>query len=386
MRYFGQFGGQFMPEILMPALDELEKAYKQAKKNKIFARQLKQLLKDYAGRPTPLYYARRLSEKYKAKIYLKREDLLHTGSHKLNNTLGQVLLASTMGKKRIIAETGAGQHGVSVATVAALFGLPCAVYMGEEDMQRQRPNVERMRLLGAQVISVTSGSRTLKDAINEALRDWITNLKTTYYALGSVVGAYPYPEMVRDFQRIIGDETKRQIRKAEGRMPDYMIACVGGGSNSAGIFYPFIDSGPVLIGVEAGGQGLDSGKHAASLIKGRPGYLHGSKTYLLQDKWGQVCGTHSVSAGLDYPGVGPEHSYWKDTGKVVYKAVTDREVLRAFNELCCQEGIIPALESAHALAYIPRIKTKKGKIIIVNLSGRGDKDMETVLTKRKGER
>lgn len=385
MRYFGEFGGQFMPEIIMPALKELDQAYKKAKRDKRFKDRLRSLLSTYAGRPTPLYYARRLSEKYKAKIYLKREDLLHTGSHKLNNTLGQVLLGLAMGKKRVIAETGAGQHGVAVATAAALFGLTCAVYMGEEDIRRQRPNVDRMSLLGAEVIPVTTGSRTLKDAINEALRDWITNLNTTYYALGSVVGPYPYPEMVREFQKVIGRETKKQILKKEGRMPDYIIACVGGGSNAAGIFAPFIDSEVKLVGVEAGGKGVDTDKHSATLVKGRPGFLHGSRTYLLQDKWGQVSGTHSVSAGLDYPGVGPEHSFWKRSGKVKYTAMEDRSVLDMFSELSRMEGIIPALESAHALAYLKKMRSIQGKVIVINLSGRGDKDMDIVMRIKEGQ-
>lgn len=379
MRYFGEFGGQFIPEILMPALKELEQAYIQAKNDRTFWKEFEYYLREYAGRPTPLYYAERLSKKYKAKVYLKREDLLHTGAHKINNTIGQVMLARRMGKKRIIAETGAGQHGVAVATTAALFGLRCVVYMGVEDMTRQRPNVRRMEMLGAEVIPVKSGSRTLKDAVNETLRDWITNLKTTHYVLGSVVGPHPYPVIVRDFQKVIGKETKRQIIKTEKKLPDYILACVGGGSNAAGIFYPFIDSGVKLIGVEAGGEGLRTGKHAASLIKGKIGYLHGSKSYLLQDIWGQITPTHSISAGLDYPGVGPEHAYWKKTGKVSYVAVNDSEALSAFLELSRLEGIIPALESAHAVAFLKRVKRKKGKIIIINLSGRGDKDLETVI-------
>lgn len=378
--YFGPYGGQYVPEILMPALEELEKAYEEVSRDEAFWAEYRKLLKDYAGRPTPLYFAKRLSEKYGAKIYLKREDLLHTGAHKINNAIGQVLLAVRMGKRRVIAETGAGQHGVATATAAALFGLECVVYMGEEDMNRQRPNVERMRLLGAKVVPVSSGSKTLKDAINEALRDWITNLPTTYYVLGSVVGPHPYPTIVRDFQKIIGEETKHQILEKEGRLPDYVIACVGGGSNAAGMFYTFIDSGVKLVGVEAGGKGLETGEHAASLLRGKVGYLHGSKTYVLQDEWGQVRTTHSVSAGLDYSGVGPEHAYWKETGKVFYDAVTDEEALDAFLELSRYEGIIPALESAHALAYLRKIEDLEGKIVVVNLSGRGDKDLASVLS------
>jgi len=376
--YFGPYGGQYVPEILMPALEELEEAYESITKDESFWEEFNRLLMDYAGRPTPLYFAERLSKKYGAKIYLKREDLLHTGAHKINNALGQVLLAKRMGKTRIIAETGAGQHGVATATAAALFGMECVIYMGEEDTIRQKPNVERMKLLGAKVVPVKSGSRTLKDAINEALRDWITNLQTTYYVIGSVVGPHPYPIIVRNFQKVIGEETKRQILEKEGKLPDYILACVGGGSNAAGIFYPFIDSGVKLIGIEAGGEGLNTGKHAASLLKGKVGYLHGSKTFVLQDEWGQVQITHSVSAGLDYSGVGPEHAYWKETGKVFYDAVTDEEALDAFLELSRLEGIIPALESSHALAYLRKIDIR-GKTVIVNLSGRGDKDLESVL-------
>ncbi|ACM22727.1 MULTISPECIES: tryptophan synthase subunit beta [Thermotoga] len=376
--YFGPYGGQYVPEILMPALEELEEAYESITKDESFWEEFNRLLMDYAGRPTPLYFAERLSKKYGAKIYLKREDLLHTGAHKINNALGQVLLAKRMGKTRIIAETGAGQHGVATATAAALFGMECVIYMGEEDTIRQKPNVERMKLLGAKVVPVKSGSRTLKDAINEALRDWITNLQTTYYVIGSVVGPHPYPIIVRNFQKVIGEETKRQILEKEGKLPDYILACVGGGSNAAGIFYPFIDSGVKLIGIEAGGEGLNTGKHAASLLKGKVGYLHGSKTLVLQDEWGQVQITHSVSAGLDYSGVGPEHAYWKETGKVFYDAVTDEEALDAFLELSRLEGIIPALESSHALAYLRKIDIR-GKTVIVNLSGRGDKDLESVL-------
>nr|8EGY_A Chain A, Tryptophan synthase beta chain 1 [Thermotoga maritima]8EGY_B Chain B, Tryptophan synthase beta chain 1 [Thermotoga maritima]8EGZ_A Chain A, Tryptophan synthase beta chain 1 [Thermotoga maritima]8EGZ_B Chain B, Tryptophan synthase beta chain 1 [Thermotoga maritima]8EH0_A Chain A, Tryptophan synthase beta chain 1 [Thermotoga maritima]8EH0_B Chain B, Tryptophan synthase beta chain 1 [Thermotoga maritima]8EH1_A Chain A, Engineered tyrosine synthase (TmTyrS1) [Thermotoga maritima]8EH1 len=375
---FGPYGGQNVPEILMGALEELEAAYEGIMKDESFWKEYNDLLRDYAGRPTPLYFARRLSEKYGARVYLKREDLLHTGAHKINNAIGQVLLAKLMGKTRITAGTGAGQHGVATATAAALFGMECVIYMGEEDTIRQKLNVERMKLLGAKVVPVKSGSRTLKDAIDEALRDWITNLQTTYYVPGSVVGPHPYPIIVRNFQKVIGEETKKQIPEKEGRLPDYIVACVSGGSNAAGIFYPFIDSGVKLIGVEAGGEGLETGKHAASLLKGKIGYLHGSKTFVLQDDWGQVQASHSVSAGLDYPGVGPEHAYWRETGKVLYDAVTDEEALDAFIELSRLEGIIPALESSHALAYLKKINIK-GKVVVVNLSGRGDKDLESVL-------
>jgi len=379
--YFGEFGGQYVPEILMPALKELERAYEKISKDKSFWREFSELLSDYAGRPTPLYYAHNLSDRYKARIYLKREDLLHTGAHKINNVVGQLLLAARMGKKRVIAETGAGQHGVATATAAALFGLECVVYMGEEDMERQKPNVERMKLLGAEVVPVSTGSRTLKDAINEALRDWITNLRTTYYVIGSVVGPHPYPLIVRNFQKIIGEETKEQIMEKEGRLPDYILACVGGGSNAAGMFYPFVDEeGVQLIGVEAAGEGLKTGRHAASLLRGKVGYLHGSRTYVLQNDWGQIRITHSVSAGLDYPGVGPEHAYWKKTGKVKYASIKDTEALEAFLELSQLEGIIPALESAHAVAYIKKLKLGADeKVVVVNLSGRGDKDLESVL-------
>jgi len=381
--YFGEFGGQYVPEILIPALDELERAYNKFKKDKNFWLEYKNLLKDYAGRPTPLYFAKRLSSEYNLKIYLKREDLLHTGAHKINNTIGQVLLALKMGKKRIIAETGAGQHGVATATAAALFGLECVIYMGSEDIKRQSPNVDRMKILGANVIPVYSGSKTLKDAINEALRDWITNLKNTHYVLGSVVGPRPYPTIVRDFQKIIGEETEKQIISKENRLPDYIIACVGGGSNSAGIFYNFINKNVKLIGVEAGGLGLKTDKNAASLLKGKIGYLHGSKTFVLQNKWGQINQTHSISAGLDYPGVGPEHSFWKKIKRVKYIAVNDNEALNAFLKLSKLEGIIPALESAHALAALDKIKFKKNQIVVINLSGRGDKDLNTVLNSLK---
>jgi len=387
--HFGEFGGQFVPETLMAALEELESAYLTIKKDKDFTDRLSLYLEDFAGRPTPLYHAENLSRHIgKGKIYLKREDLCHTGSHKINNTIGQVLLAKKMGKERVIAETGAGQHGVATATAAALFGLECVVYMGEEDVRRQELNVIRMRLLGAEVISVTSGSKTLKDAINEAMRDWVTNVKTTFYCIGSVVGPYPYPMIVRDFQTIIGRETKRQIEGKEGRMPDYVIACVGGGSNSIGIFYSFLKTGIKLIGVEAAGYGLSTGKHGAPLAKGKKGVLHGSLSYVLQDAYGQIKPAHSISAGLDYPGVGPEHAYFKDAGLVEYVSVTDKQALKAFHILSEVEGIVPALESSHALAYLEILKPKlkKDSIIIVNLSGRGDKDVYEVTTEENENR
>lgn len=377
--YFGEFGGQFVPETLMTALGELEREYKGLKKDKDFQRELAYYLREYVGRPTPLYFAERLSRKIGAKIYLKREDLCHTGAHKINNTLGQILLARRMGKQRIIAETGAGQHGVAVATAAAMFGLPCEVYMGEEDIRRQGLNVFRMRLLGAKVIPVGSGSKTLKDACNEAIRDWVTNVGNTYYLIGSVVGPYPYPMIVRDFQSVIGKEAKRQILKAEKRLPDYLIACIGGGSNSIGLFHPFFNHKEVkFIGVEAGGLGINTGKHAATLYQGEVGILHGSKSYLLQDKNGQVKIAHSLAPGLDYPGVGPEHSYYKEIGRCSYFSVTDKQALNAFEMLSQTEGIIPALESAHALAYLRKMDFNKDEIVIVCLSGRGDKDMEIV--------
>jgi len=376
--YFGKFGGKYVPETLMAALAELEAAYKKYRKDENFQKELDHYLKDYAGRPTPLYFAERLSNYYNAKIYLKREDLCHTGAHKINNTIGQALLAKRMGKTRIIAETGAGQHGVATATVAALFGMDCHVYMGEEDTKRQAPNVLRMKLLGAEVIPVTSGSRTLKDAMNEAIRDWVTNVRNTFYIIGSVAGPHPYPMMVRDFQKVIGKETKKQIQKQEGRDPDYVVACVGGGSNAIGIFSPFLNTETKLVGVEAAGLGLETGKHGAPLAKGDVGVLHGSKSYVLQDEFGQIKEAYSISAGLDYPGVGPEHSYFKEHGMVAYGSVTDKEALRAFELLSRMEGIIPALESAHAVAYLEKLAPKaKGKLIVVNLSGRGDKDLET---------
>ncbi len=377
--YFGEFGGQFVPETLISALEKLERKYSELKKNKNFRRELDYYLKEYVGRPTPLYFAQSLSKKIGAKIYLKREDLCHTGAHKINNALGQILLARWMGKQRIIAETGAGQHGVAVATAAAMFDLPCEVYMGKEDIKRQSLNVFRMKLLGAKIIPVDSGSKTLKDACNEAIRDWVTNVRTTYYLIGSVVGPYPYPLIVRDFQSIIGREAKKQILRLEKRLPDYLIACVGGGSNSIGLFHPFFAQKKVkFIGVEAGGTGIKTGKHAATLIQGNLGILHGSKTYLLQDKDGQVKVAHSLAPGLDYPAVGPEHSYYKKIDRCRYFSVTDKEALKALKMLSQTEGIIPALESAHAFAYLEKMKFKKNEVVIVCLSGRGDKDMEIV--------
>jgi tryptophan synthase beta chain len=380
--HFGPFGGQFVPETLMTALAELAEAYHQARQDELFERELASLLRDYAGRPTPLYFAENLSQRVGgARIYLKREDLAHTGSHKINNALGQGLLAKRMGKPRVVAETGAGQHGVAAATVCAMLGLECVVYMGEEDIDRQALNVFRMKLLGAEVIPVASGSRTLKDAINEAIRDWVTNVRNTHYLLGSTVGPHPYPMMVRDWQSVIGRETREQILAAAGRLPDYAVACVGGGSNAMGLFHPFYADADVrFIGVEAAGDGLESDRHAASLVRGRPGVLHGARSYLLQDKWGQVLETHSISAGLDYPGVGPEHSYYKETGRAAYVAVTDKEALEGFCLLCETEGIPPALEPAHAIAYVAQLAPTlpPDAIIVVCLSGRGDKDMEVV--------
>jgi tryptophan synthase beta chain len=377
--HFGPYGGRYVPETLMSPLDDLEKAYFEARKDPAFQAELDDLLKNYAGRPTPLYFARRLSESLGgARIYLKREDLLHTGAHKINNCLGQVLLARRMGKKRIIAETGAGQHGVATATVCALFGLECVVYMGEEDMRRQRLNVFRMRLLGARVESVASGSRTLKDAISEAMRDWVTNVSTTYYLLGSALGTHPYPLMVRDFQRVIGEEARGQILAAEGRLPDAIFACVGGGSNAIGIFHAFIEDQNVkLIGVEAGGRGTALGEHAARFSGGAPGVLQGAYSYLLQDAEGQVALTHSVSAGLDYALVGPEHAWLHDQGRAEYLSVRDREALEAARVLSRIEGIIPALESAHAVAEaLRRAPQAKDQVFLVNVSGRGDKDVD----------
>lgn len=377
--HFGPYGGRFVPETLMAPLEELEQAYEEARHDPNFQQELDELLRNYAGRPTPLYYAKRLSDYLGgAKIYLKREDLLHTGAHKINNCLGQALLARRMGKKRLIAETGAGQHGVATATVAALFGMECTIYMGEEDMQRQRLNVFRMRMLGAEVVGVGTGSRTLKDAISEAMRDWVTNVRTTHYLLGSALGAYPYPVIVRDFQSVIGRETREQILAFEGRLPDAIFACVGGGSNAIGIFYPFLEDRQVqLIGVEAGGLGSELGQHAARFKSGRPGVLHGCYSYLLQNEDGQVALTHSVSAGLDYAMVGPEHAWLHDQGRAEYVAASDEEALEAARLLSRMEGIIPALESAHGLAEaIRRAPSAKGQLFVVNLSGRGDKDMD----------
>jgi len=379
---FGEFGGQFVPEVLMPPLKELEKAYEEIKQNEDFKRELDYYLKSYAGRPTPLYFARNLTKKVGgAKIYLKREDLLHSGAHKINNTLGQALLAKYIGKSRLIAETGAGQHGVATAIAGALLGMKTEVYMGSEDVERQKPNVFRMKLLGAEVHPVESGSRTLKDAINEALRDWVASFENTHYLIGSVVGPHPYPVMVRDFQSVIGHETKRQILEIENCMPDCIIACVGGGSNAMGIFYPFVNDSVRLIGVEAAGKGIETGKHSASLNAGKKGVLHGMLSYFLQDEDGQIATTHSVAAGLDYPGVGPEHAYLKESRRAEYAAVTDKQALKAFAELSKAEGIIPALESAHAIAYAMEIakEMRKDEIVVVNLSGRGDKDLGIVM-------
>jgi tryptophan synthase beta chain len=389
---FGPYGGRYVPETLIPALEEVEAAYREAKRDPAFLAELEYYLREFAGRPTPLFHARRLSEHWGgAQVYLKREDLLHTGAHKINNTLGQALLARRMGKRRVVAETGAGQHGVSVATVAALFGLECVVYMGEEDVRRQALNVFRMKLLGAEVRPVASGSRTLKDATNEAIRDWITHVRTTFYILGSVVGPHPYPMMVRDFQSVIGEEVKRQSLERFGRYPDAFIAAVGGGSNAIGLFAPFayLPEGerPRLIGVEAAGEGLSTGRHAASIGAGKRGVLHGSYMYLLYDHDGQITPAHSVSAGLDYPGVGPEHSYYADSGLAEYAAVTDEEALEGFKLLARLEGIIPALESAHAVAHAAKVVPEMGKdeIVVINLSGRGDKDVTEVMRLLGGE-
>ena len=381
--YFGEYGGQYVPEILRPALVELEEIYLALKDDPDFQKRLNVELHDYAGRPTPLYFAENLTRHFSgAKIYLKREDLNHTGAHKINNAIGQILLAQAMHKKRIIAETGAGQHGVAVATVAARAGLECCIYMGAEDIQRQYPNVRRMQLLGAEVRPVHSGTATLKDATNEALRDWLANVKSTHYIIGSVVGPHPFPTIVRDFQKIIGEETREQIVEKTGRLPDYILACVGGGSNAMGIFYPFIsDTAVNLIGVEAAGEGLASGKHSATLSCGSLGIFHGMKSFVLQNNDGQIQLPYSLSAGLDYPGVGPEHCHLKDSGRVKYYAVTDTEALAAVELLCRLEGIIPALESAHALAYLEYLlpQTHSRESVVVNLSGRGDKDLETYL-------
>ena len=380
--HFGIFGGRYVAETLMPLILELEAAYTAAKADPEFQRELDGYLKHYVGRPSPLYFAERLTEHFGgAKIYFKRDELNHTGAHKINNCMGQILLARRMGKTRIIAETGAGQHGVASATVAALFGLPCTVYMGATDIERQAPNVFRMKLLGAEVKPVTSGSQTLKDALNEALRDWVSNVEDTFYIIGTVAGPHPYPELVRDFQAIIGVEAKEQILEAEGRLPDALVACIGGGSNAIGLFHTFLDDEEVAIyGVEAAGHGIESGQHAASLTAGRPGVLHGNRTYLLQDDDGQITEAHSISAGLDYPGIGPEHSWLHETGRVTYVTATDREALEHF-QLCSKlEGIIPALEPAHALAYVARLAPTMSadQIIVMNMCGRGDKDIFTV--------
>ncbi len=380
--HFGIYGGVFAPETLMAAIEQLKVQYESMKDDPDFLAELTADFQDYVGRPSPLYYAKRWSEHLGgAKIYLKREDLNHTGAHKINNTIGQALLAKRLGKTRIIAETGAGQHGVASATVAARLGLECVVYMGAEDVQRQAPNVARMKMLGAEVIAVESGTRTLKDALNEAMRDWVTNVDNTFYIIGTVAGPHPYPAMVRDFQAIIGREAKQQILEKEGRLPDALVACVGGGSNAIGLFYDFLQDEQVKIfGVEPAGRGLETGEHAASLCAGEPGVLHGNRTYLLQDENGQILPTHSISAGLDYPGVGPEHAWLKDTGRAKYVTVTDEEALQGFRDLTRFEGIIPALESSHALAYVTKLAPtmKSDEILIVNLSGRGDKDMNTI--------
>lgn len=384
-KYFGKYGGQFVPETLMPALEEFEKVFEEHFHTEEFQKEFKHYLKNYVGRPTPMFFAKRLTEKYgKAKIYLKREDLNHTGAHKINNALGQALLAKHLHKKEIVAETGAGQHGVATATVCALLGLKCKIFMGEEDTKRQAPNVKRMKLLGAEVIPVTSGSKTLKDATSESIRYWVTNVETTHYIIGSAVGPYPYPYIVREMQRVIGDESRVQLEELEHKLPDHIVACVGGGSNAIGIFYPFIKeaaAGKVkLYGVEAAGHGIDTDKHAASISKGAPGVLHGAMSYLLQDKDGQVQEPHSVSAGLDYPGIGPEHSYYHDEGLVKYVPCTDEVAIKAFKEVTKLEGIIPALETAHAFAYLETLmpQTKEGEIVLLNLSGRGDKDLDSI--------
>ena len=374
--HFGEYGGRYISETLMPAVIELEKFYKKIRNDKEFIKDFKYYLKNYVGRPSPLYFAERLSKVYDAEIFLKREDLNHTGAHKINNTIGQALLAVRMGKKRIIAETGAGQHGVATATVCALFGLDCEVFMGKKDVERQKQNVFRMELLGAKVNSVEAGSQTLKDAMNEAIRDWITNIQTTYYMIGTVAGPHPYPLIVRDFQSVIGKEVLKQLKK----LPDILIACVGGGSNAIGLFYPFLKyDGIKIYAVEAGGYGIETGMHAASITGGKPGVLHGNKTYLLQDEYGRIKDAHSIAAGLDYPGIGPEHSYFADEKRIIFDSVTDEEAVKAFQKLCKLEGIIPALESSHAIAYLEKIKKEiKGKTVVINLSGRGDKDMHTI--------
>ena len=379
---FVKFGGQYAPETIMNAIAEVEVEYDKAKNDENFIKEFKYYLKDYVGRQSPLYYAENLTKKLGgAKIYLKREDLNHTGAHKINNALGQVLLAKRMGKKRIIAETGAGQHGVATATIAAMFGMECEIFMGQEDIERQALNVFKMKILGAKVTSVTSGTATLKDAVNEAFRNWVTNIEDTFYVIGTVMGPHPYPTMVRDFQRVIGDEAKEQILEKEGRLPDYIVACIGGGSNAMGIFYPFAEDKEVkLIGVEAAGKGIDTEEHAASITKGSVGVIHGMMTYVLQDEDGQILPAYSISAGLDYPGVGPEHAYFNDIGRAKYVSANDKEAVDAFMEVSKIEGIIPALESSHALAYAMKLAPTldKDKIMIVNVSGRGDKDINTI--------
>ncbi len=380
--HFGLYGGRYVAETLMPLILDLEKAYEAAKKDSSFQAELDQFLEHYVGRPSPLYFAERLTEYFGgAKVYFKRDELNHTGAHKINNCMGQILLAKRMGKTRIIAETGAGQHGVATATVAARFGLPCVVYMGETDIERQKPNVFRMKLLGAEVRPVSSGSRTLKDAMNEALRDWVANVDNTFYIIGTVAGPHPYPALVRDFQAVIGREAKAQMMKAEGRLPDALVACIGGGSNAMGLFHPFLDDADVqMYGVEAAGHGIETGQHAASLAGGRPGVLHGNRTYLLQDDDGQIIEAHSISAGLDYPGIGPEHAWLHDMQRVNYVSATDQEALDAFQLCARQEGIIPALEPAHALAFTSKLAKKmaRDKIILMNMCGRGDKDIFAV--------
>ena len=389
--FFGKFGGRFVAETLMPLILEVEKAYEKLKDNQNFRSEFQYYLKHYVGRPSPLYFAKRLTNLVKnggkgAKIYFKRDELNHTGAHKINNCIGQVLLARKMGKKRIIAETGAGQHGVATATICALFNIPCTVFMGTKDIKRQAPNVFRMKLLGADIVPVTSGTATLKDAMNEALRNWVANVENTFYVIGTVAGPHPYPSMVRDFQSVIGKEVRSQMKKAEGRLPDTLVACVGGGSNAIGLFYPFLNERRIkMIGVEAAGKGIKTGKHAASLTKGKPGVLHGNRTYLLQDQDGQIKDAHSISAGLDYPGIGPQHSFLKEIKRVKYVSATDQEALKAF-QLCSKlEGIIPALEPAHALAYVFKIASKlpKSHIICMNMCGRGDKDIFTVANELK---
>ena len=380
---FGEFGGKFIPETLSFAIEELENEYSKISTSESFQNSFNNLLKEFVGRPTPLYFAKNLSNHYKGpKIYLKREDLAHLGAHKINNAVGQGLLAKQMGKQRIIAETGAGQHGVATAAICARLGMDCIVYMGEEDIKRQALNVYRMKLLGAKVVSVNTGSKTLKDAINEAMRDWVTNVTNSYYLIGSVIGPHPYPTMVRDFQTIIGIETKKEILKIENKLPDYLLACVGGGSNAIGLFYPFIEDKEVnLIGIEAGGKGINTNQHAATLVKGKIGILHGTKTYIIQDEDGQIIETHSISAGLDYPGVGPEHSYLKEIERAEYVAITDDEALQALALTSKLEGIIPALEPAHALAYLEKLAPKLSSkdIVVIGLSGRGDKDIDTIM-------